>query len=94
MSENDSERSVSIGRWIDSFRRYLSVVVPGFIRRNLTIKLLTILLLGALVSGGAVVVLYDSIDDGLTEQVDSQVQSDATLHASLYNKWLNDQWGC
>ncbi|SDJ96947.1 methyl-accepting chemotaxis protein [Halovenus aranensis] len=73
-------------------RGALATVTPGFIRRNLTAKLLTILLLGTLVSGGAVMVLYGNIDDGLTEQVDSQVQSDATLHADLYDEWLTEQW--
>lgn len=92
MSERDRSESTPGSGSMSQVRERVSAVVPGFIKRNLTVKLLTILLVGSLLSGAVVVVLYGGIDDGLSEQVDTQVQSDATMHASLYDEWLDDQW--
>jgi methyl-accepting chemotaxis protein len=79
-------------RWIGALRTRIGSVLPGFLRRNLIVKLVIILLLGTLISGLVVAVLYDGIDDGLTDQVKSQIQTDARLHADMYDQWLNDQW--
>lgn len=55
-------------------------------------KLLVMLVIGALISGGFVVILYSEITDGLDAQVESQVESDVTVQASVYQNWLTERW--
>lgn len=69
----------------------ISRVTPDVIRRNLTLKLSVMLLLGALVSGVVVVGMYGGIQSGLSTQVEDQVETDATLQAHIYEDWLEEQ---
>ncbi|MFC7072669.1 methyl-accepting chemotaxis protein [Halovenus rubra] len=92
MSDKDITDILPSRKILRNVRNGISTITPAFIRKNLTGKLLTILLLGTLVSGLSVFVLYGQIDDGLTKQVDSQVESDTTLYAELYDDWLQEHW--
>jgi PAS domain S-box-containing protein len=67
-------------------------LVPRQIRQNLTAKLLLLLILGATVSGLVAAVSYTVVDSQLSAQVDSQVASDTTVQATVYENWLSERW--
>ncbi|MFP4625600.1 MAG: sensor histidine kinase [Natronomonas sp.] len=89
MSDDESSHT---SRDASSIRRRLLRLVPAPIRRNLLAKLLVMLVIGALVSGGLVVFMYSEISDGLDAQVESQVESDVTVQAAVYQNWLTERW--
>lgn len=75
-----------------AIRYRLPSVVPEVIRSNLTIKLLLLLILGTTISGAVVAVSYTTINNDLTEQVQSQIESDTTVQATVYENWLSERW--
>lgn len=70
----------------------LGSFLPERIRQNVTAKLFILLLLGAIISGGVVAISYTSVNDELTEQVESQIESDTTIQATVYENWLSERW--
>ncbi|MEF8772169.1 sensor histidine kinase [Halodesulfurarchaeum sp.] len=73
-------------------RKRFRAFVPDAIRRNLTFKLLLLLILGAVISAGVVMVSYSTVNGGLTTQVESQIESDTTVQATVYENWLKERW--
>jgi signal transduction histidine kinase len=67
-------------------------LVPSVLRQNLLAKLLVLLLVGALLSGVVVVAIYSQVASGLDAQVESQVKSDTTVQAEVYQNWLTERW--
>ncbi len=76
----------------ETIRGAIGSLLPDPIQQNVTAKLLILLLLGATISGGVVAVSYLTVNDGLTEQVESQVESDTTIQATVYENWLSERW--
>jgi PAS domain S-box-containing protein len=72
----------------DGFGRFL----PKRIRRNLTAKVVTLLLVWTLISGAVVVVSFASINADETAQVRAQVESETTTQATIYENWLTERW--
>ena len=92
MSDSDDfpHDSYSSGRPI---REAFGSLLPSKIRQNVTVKLLLLLIVGATISGAVVAVSYSTVNNGLTEQVESQVESDTTIQATVYENWLTERWG-
>jgi PAS domain S-box-containing protein len=82
----------SSGSIVSTFRRGLVSLLPRVVRENLTAKLVLLLLVGTLVSGAVVSVSYVTISDDITAQVESQVESDTTVQATVYENWLTARW--
>lgn len=76
----------------DSLRRRISHFLPSTLRRNLTAKLLLLLVVGTVISGAVVVASYAAINDEITDQVRAQVESDTTVQATVYENWLTERW--
>jgi PAS domain S-box-containing protein len=76
----------------DTLWQRATTFVPGVLRQNLTAKLLLLLLVGTLISGAVVVVSYGAINDEITDQVRSQVESGTTVRSTIYENWLSERW--
>ncbi|MFT4957616.1 MAG: PAS domain S-box-containing protein [Halobacteriales archaeon] len=76
-------------QWI---QQRVGSVVPDMIRRNLTAKLLLLLFVGTVISGGVLYVSYVTINEEITGQVESQVESETTVQATVYENWLTERW--
>lgn len=70
----------------------LRSALPETIRRNLTVKLLLLLLLGSTIGAGVLMASYTTVNNGLTAQVESQIDSDTTVQATIYENWLAERW--
>lgn len=66
--------------------------LPSVIARNLTVKLLVLLVLGMAISGAVFVVSFGAIQDQITYQADAQIESETSLQAAIYENWLNERW--
>lgn len=75
-----------------AIREAFASILPTKIRQNVTIKLLLLLIVGATISGAVVAVSYSTVNNGLTEQVESQVESDTTIQGTVYENWLSERW--
>jgi methyl-accepting chemotaxis protein len=73
-------------------QRRLANLLPDRIQENLTAKLLTVLLLGALVSASIGAVAFVSISGELTTQVEGQAHSATSLQANVYGSWFEGKW--
>lgn len=76
-------------QWI---QQRVGSIVPDAIRRNLTAKLLLLLFVGTVISGGVLYVSYVTINEEITGQVESQVESETTVQATVYENWLTERW--
>ena len=87
-----SQRASDPDAPIAALRRRLAVLFPDRARENIALKLLLLLLAGSVVSGGVVAFSYGAVNDGLTDQVHSQIESETTLQGTVYENWLAERW--
>lgn len=67
-------------------------ILPEVIQRNLMVKLLLLLIIGTSISAAVAGVSYTTVTTDLTEQVESQIGSDTTVQATVYENWLAERW--
>jgi PAS domain S-box-containing protein len=92
MGSSMSQQPSPVDAVIAALRRRLAVLFPDRARENIALKLFLLLLVGSLVSGGVVALSYGALNDGLTDQVHSQIESDTSLQATVYENWLAERW--
>ena len=86
--ERDDNSSGVLG----SLRVQIGRLLPNVVTHHLTVKLLLLLLVGTLLSGAVVAVSFTTIQDRVTEQSQSQVESETSLQAAIYENWLTERW--
>jgi len=72
-------------------RERLGGLLPEPIRKNLTLKFLLLLLIAITIGVAVAGVSYMTVNDALTEQVESQIESDTTIQATIYENWLAER---
>ncbi|MDY6775987.1 MAG: PAS domain S-box protein [Halobacteria archaeon] len=92
MTSGSESEDVSDSDGRSRLRRGVAELAPDAVRRNLTLKLLILLLVGSMVTGGVVVVSYTTINQSITNQVEDKVESDTTTQATVYANWLTERW--